>query len=87
MEGLNSRQSKTLTSVFAKPPSGNIKWAAIESLLRALGAKVSEGQGSRVRFYLNGRIITIDRPHPRPTAGRGLVERVRDFLEKAGVTP
>ena len=84
---MNSRQRKTLAAIFEKPTVQNLRWSAIESLLAALGAEVREGRGARVRFFLRGMILTVDRPHRRPTAGAGLVERVRDFLEEIGVKP
>lgn len=44
---LNSKQYSTLKSVFNEPVLANIHWSDIEILFRALGAELSEGQGSR----------------------------------------
>ena len=82
---MKASHHKTLLAIFERPVQGNIKWARIESLLVALGAQTREGRGARVRFYLNDRVFIADRPHKRTTAGVGLVERVRDYLEAAGV--
>ncbi len=84
---LNARQRRTLEAVFAEPAPADLTWSQIESLLRALGARVSEGRGSRVRVVLRERVAVFHRPHPRPEASRGMIRSVRRFLESAGVTP
>ena len=43
---VNSRQTRTLKAVFTDPVSGTIAWADIESLLKAAGCEVVEGNGS-----------------------------------------
>ena len=87
MQIVNSKQRRTLASIFEDPVSPSILWAEIESLFRALGAKISEGDGSRVRVSLNGRFSVFHRPHPRPTTDKGSVKSVRRFLENTGVKP
>ena len=84
---MNSKQRRTLEAVFARPTSATILWADIESLLRALSAKVSQGRGSRVRVELNGVRAIFHEPHPEKETAKGAVEAVRAFLEAAGVTP
>ena len=61
--------------------------AAIEALLRAVGAESGEGAGSRARIALGGVRAVFHRPHPSPEAKRGLVRAVQDFLAAAGVKP
>jgi HicA toxin of bacterial toxin-antitoxin, len=84
---LNNRQRRTLARVFADPPPADIRWSEIEGLLRAAGAEITEGTGSRVRVALGGVRAVFHRPHPKPDTRRGLVRAVRDFLAAAGVTP
>ena len=84
---MNSKHRKTLEAVFADPVRSSIKWADIQSLLLACGAKLIEGEGSRVRFLLNGEVATFHRPHPEPTTDKGSVKAVRRFLINAGVRP
>ena len=84
---MNNRQKKTLEAVFTDPPSASIVWSDIESMLQALGARLSEGRGSRVRIELNGRFAVFHRPHPRPTTDKGSLKSLRRFLENAGVQP
>ena len=82
---MNNRQRKTLAALFADPVSGTIEWAAVESLLVAVGAKVIEGSGSRVRFEKDGVIASFHRPHPAKEAKRYQVRDAREFLTKIGV--
>jgi hypothetical protein len=75
----------TLESIFAIPTKSNIVWKDIESLLFALGAELSEGNGSRVRVVLNGIRAVFHRPHPRKESDRGAIVSMRKFLITAGV--
>lgn len=77
----------TLEAVFSRPTKANIRWAAIESLIRALGGEISQREGSRVAARLNGVIAVFHRPHPQPDTKKGAVEAVRQFLLSAGVRP
>ena len=60
---------------------------AVEALFIALGARVIEGRGSRVRFELNDVVATFHRPHPQKEARPYQVRDARRFLEQAGVSP
>lgn len=82
---MNQKHQTTLLAIFADPVRANIPWHDIESLLLAAGATMCEGQGSRVRFNLNGVKVTFHRPHPRKEADKGVVRSVRRYLIEAGV--
>lgn len=84
---LNSRQRKTLDSVFADPVRSTVKWTDIERLLIASGAELSEGRGYRVRIYLNGVRAVFHRPHPRKETDKGALKSMRRFLIEAGIRP
>jgi predicted RNA binding protein YcfA (HicA-like mRNA interferase family) len=84
---LNHRQQRVLQEVFAEPVKANLDWEEIESLLIALGARRSEGRGSRVRFVLNHVPAVFHRPHPQKEIGKGTVRAVRKFLADAGINP
>jgi predicted RNA binding protein YcfA (HicA-like mRNA interferase family) len=64
--------------------NGGLHWKRVERLLEKLGAEVHEGSGSTVTFVIDGRKLTVDRPHSRKECGRGLVKRVRAYLEDLG---
>ena len=84
---MNSRHSRTLATVFRDPVAANLEWAAIESLLLAVGCQVIEGNGSRVRFVRNGTVATFHRPHPAKEAKRYQVRDARAYLIELGMTP
>ena len=82
---MNKRHRRTLDAIFANPVRSDIRWSAVESLVKALGGRVTEREGSRVAFVLNGMTAVFHRPHPKPAAKKWTVRDVRDFLERAGV--
>ncbi len=84
---MNRRHRRTLAQIFAEQTPADLRWNEIEALLRAVGAEISEGAGSRVRIALGGVRAVFHRPHPIPETKRGLVRAVRDFLAAAGVKP
>jgi hypothetical protein len=62
-------------------------WDDLESLLKAAGALVTEGDGSRVKFDLNGVTAAFHRPHKPKTVRGYQVQIAREFLESIGVKP
>ncbi len=84
---MNRKHQKTLKAIFATPTSASTKFADIEKLLVALGAKKFECSGSRVAFVMpNGEKWEHHRPHPQKEAKKYQVESVREFLERLGYT-
>lgn len=84
---MTGKHRKTLVTIFSDSTSKALEWARIEALFLAVGAQVIEGQGSRVRFVLNGIVGTFHRPHPAKEAKPYQVRDAREFLTKAGVEP
>jgi hypothetical protein len=84
---MNRKHHGTLAAIFDDPVRSNIPWRSIEALLKAAGAEITEGEGSRVRIALNGVRAVFHRPHPRKETDRGAVRSMRRFLTEAGVTP
>ena len=84
---MNSKHYKTLTDIFTDPASSTMEWRKIEALFVACGASIIEGNGSRLRFELNGVVASFHRPHPEKEAKRYQIRDARDFLIKAGVEP
>ena len=82
---LNNKHNSTMREVFHDPVKSSIRWSDIEALFIALGADVSEGNGSRVRIKLNGVFAVFHRPHPHKETDKGAVKSVRRFLTNAGV--
>jgi len=73
--------------IFARPVNRSIRWADIEALFVALGAEVSEREGSRVGMFLFSEVRVFHRPHPSPDADKGAVASVRKWLDEYGVKP
>lgn len=84
---MKNKHRKTLELIFSRPVPGGIKWAAVEALFIALGAKVKEREGSRVAVVLFGEIQVFHRPHPSPDTDKGAVAAIRKWLERNGVKP
>ncbi|MCG8549046.1 MAG: type II toxin-antitoxin system HicA family toxin [Desulfobacterales bacterium] len=84
---MKRKHRKTLEQIFSRPVSGSIKWWAIESLFKALGAKISEREGSRIGVVLFGEIQVFHRPHPSPDTDKGAVTKIRKWFEENGVKP
>jgi HicA toxin of bacterial toxin-antitoxin, len=84
---MNQKHQGTLAAIFDDPVRANIPWRNIEVMLKAAGAEITEGEGSRVRIALNGVRAVFHRPHPQKETDRGAVRSMRRFLTEAGVTP
>lgn len=84
---LTRRHQRILDLVFEEPTRSDVTWSEIETLLKALGADISEGRGSRVRVALCDVRAVFHRPHPRHDTGRAALRSVRRLLTEAGFTP
>lgn len=85
---LPKKHTKTLKAVFEKPTRSDLKFSAVLSLLKRLGADVDEKRaGSRIAFALEGRVFVLHKPHPRSEMSKGSVEALRTFLSSSGIRP
>lgn len=82
---MRRKHNRTLGAIFSDPIRSSIVWGDIESMLQSLGAKISEGRGSRVRISLNGVDAVFHRPHPHKETDKGAIGSMRRFLKEAGV--
>ena len=73
---------KTLDAIFRGPDPISLKWWRIKSLLIACGAKSIPGKASRVRFELNGVIVTFQRSHKQNEVHPYQMRDARRFLEE-----
>jgi len=83
---MNKKHQKILQQIFQQPVLSGIAWRDIEAMLKAFGADISEGNGSRVRIALNGVRAVFHRPHPHKETDKGAVVSMRRFLNEAGIT-
>jgi HicA toxin of bacterial toxin-antitoxin, len=84
---VNSRQRRTHKRLFETPLRKDITWHEVMSLFEALGATVTQGQGSRMRVALHDVKAVFHQPHPHPELPIYAVKDIRDFLEHAGELP
>jgi hypothetical protein len=82
---MNKKHQKILQQIFQSPVQVSIAWKDIEAMIKALGAEISEGSGSRVRIALNGVRAVFHRPHPHKETDKGAVISMRRFLKEAGI--
>ena len=82
---MRTKHQKTLNDLFAVPSKAGILWKDIEALLVALGAEITEGNGSRVRIVLNGVRAVFHRPHPKKETDKGAVTAMRRFLNSSRI--
>jgi hypothetical protein len=59
----------------------------MESLLKAIGCKVKNRGRSKVGFAKDNDMLYAHRPHPQKEAKAFVVDKVREFLKRHGVTP
>ena len=84
---MSRKHDHLLTSLFSDPPSGNIHWREVESLLHHLGAEIENLSGARLRVLLNGAEGILHRPHHGHTLGRSEILHLREFQARARCTP
>ncbi|MCJ9753701.1 type II toxin-antitoxin system HicA family toxin [Neorhizobium sp. BETTINA12A] len=84
---MKKRHRVTLELIYARPASGSIRWVDIEAMFVALGADVTEREGSRIGVVLFGEVRVFHRPHPSPDTDKGAVASIRKWLESHGVKP
>ena len=82
---MKAKHRRTLEAFFSTPTRGGIVFSDIEGLIRALGGKVREGEGSRVVFELKGSRRYLHRPHPGKEAKKYQVEELREWFNKLEV--
>jgi hypothetical protein len=76
-----------LRTIYHDPPSGNVHWRDIESLLRHVGVELEPLSGARYRATLNRMEHIVHRPHHSNVMDAHALVHLRQFLARAGVTP
>lgn len=84
---MNAKHRKTLAAILANPTPKAMPFRDIESLLKGLGCKAREREGSRVVFVKDGVPWATHRPHPDKEAREYQIRGVRSFLEELGIKP
>ncbi len=82
------KHAKTLSLIFHRPVSANVRFDDVLALLVELGAVIETNrEGSRVGVVLFGEVRVLHKPHPSPKMDKGAVAALRDWLKQHGVTP
>lgn len=84
---MSRRHANLIRSIFHDPPSGNVHWRDVESLLKHVGASLEPISGARVRVKLNRMEDVLHRPHHSNVLDASSLTHLREFLARAGVTP
>lgn len=84
---MSRHHAQLIRSIFHDPPSGNLHWREVESLLRHVGASIEPLSGARIRARLNHMEGVLHRPHHGNTLDASSLLHLRAFLARAGVTP
>ncbi len=84
---MSHRHGNLIRSIFHDPPSGNVHWRDVESLLKHVGATVEPITGARVRVTLNRMEAVLHRPHHSNVLDASALVHLREYLARAGVTP
>ena len=84
---MSRHHANLIRSIFHDPPSGNLHWRDIESLLRHVGAALEPLSGARIRVTLNRMEEVVHRPHHSNVLDSKSILHLRAFLARAGVTP
>jgi hypothetical protein len=84
---MSRHNANLIRTIFHDPPSGNVHWREVESLLQHVGATLEPISGSRVRVKLNRMEDILHRPHHSNVLDASALTHLRQFLARAGVTP
>jgi hypothetical protein len=82
---LSSRHRDTLDRVFSQPPSANIEWRELVSLLETIGTVTHEHNG-KLKVSLGPETEVIPAPHGKDVGVQILVD-LRRMLRQAGFAP
>jgi HicA toxin of bacterial toxin-antitoxin, len=84
---MSHHTTKLLRTIFHDPPSGNVHWREVESLLKHVGASLEPISGARIRVKLNRVEGVLHRPHHSNVLDVSALMHVREILARGGVTP
>jgi hypothetical protein len=79
---MTKKHRRYLEEILERPDRIDVSWKEIERILSALGARIREGNFSRVRVELNGVKAVFQRPSGDKTNRNAIVSFAR-FLREA----
>ncbi|WP_297484398.1 type II toxin-antitoxin system HicA family toxin [Ferrovum sp.] len=83
LENHMSKHEKNLKKLCASPTPADIKWDELVGVLKKLGYTLQRSDGSRRKFYHEGKdaLIICHQPHPLPDVDKGCVADVVEHLK------
>jgi hypothetical protein len=84
-EHLSSHHRDTLGKIFEHPPSGNVEWREVVSLLRAVGS-VQQRHNGKLDVAIGPETEVLTPPHGKDVDEPMLVD-LRRMLTDAGLAP
>ena len=82
---LSNRHRDTVTRIFSRPPSANIEWREVISLLEAIATVTPERNG-KLKVSLGPETEVLPAPHGKDVKVQIVVD-LRRMLKHAGFTP
>ncbi len=82
---LSSRHRDTVERIFSQPPSRNIEWREVVSLLEAIGSVTHEHNGT-LKVSLGPETEVLRAPHGKDVEVQIVVD-LRRMLKQAGFAP
>ena len=82
---LSSHHRDTIERIFSHPPSRNIEWRQVVSLLEAIGTVTQEHNG-KLKVVLGPETEVLSAPHGKDVSVQ-LVVDLRRMLGQAGFAP
>lgn len=84
---MSKHHANLIRAIYHDPPSGNMHWRDIESLLRHVGAEMEPLSGARYRVTIGRMEDILHRPHHSNVLDSKSIQHLRAFLARSGVTP
>jgi hypothetical protein len=82
---LSSHHRATVERIFSHPPSRNIEWREVVSLLEAIGSVTHEHNG-KLKVSLGAETEMLPAPHGKDVDTQVMVD-LRRMLKQAGFAP
>jgi hypothetical protein len=82
---LSSRHRGTVERIFSQPPSRNIEWREVVSLLDAIGT-VTHARNGKLKVSLGPETEVLPAPHGKDVEVQIVVD-LRRMLKQAGLAP
>ena len=78
-----AKHHKAFEKLCATPPSANIKWDELKSILEHLGYTMLKGSGSRRKVYHQAKkaLMICHVAHPSPEVDKGCIADVIEHLK------